>query len=102
MNAVEEELHAGRETPGPETTPNARLACIYAANASMEIVDSIHNAAGTSALRMDNPLERKLRDSHGAATHRWTSHALYPELGKIYMGQEGSPEFLGTGQPGFG
>ncbi len=102
MEAVEEELHAGRESPGPETTPNARLACVYAANACMEVVDSIHNTAGTSALRMDNPLERKLRDAHGAATHRWTSHSLYPELGKIFMGQEGSSEFLGTGQPGFG
>jgi alkylation response protein AidB-like acyl-CoA dehydrogenase len=102
MEAVEEELRGGREAPGPETTPNGRLACIYAANASMEVVDSIHNTAGTSAMRMDNPLERKLRDSHGAATHRWTSHSLYPELGKIYLGQEGSPEFLGTGQPGFG
>ena len=101
-DAVEEELRRGRETPGPETTPNARLACIYAANATMEVVDSIHNTAGTSAMRMDNPLERKLRDSRGAATHRWTSHSLYPELGKIYMGQDGSPEFLGTGQPGFG
>lgn len=101
MGAVDEELRRGREAPGPETTPNARLACVYAANASMAVVDSIHNAAGTSAMRMDNPLERKLRDSHGAATHRWTSHSLYPELGKIYMGQEGNPEFLGTGQPGF-
>jgi alkylation response protein AidB-like acyl-CoA dehydrogenase len=101
MDAVEEELHAGREEPGPETTPNGRLACIYAANASMQVVDTIHNTAGTSAMRMNNPLERFLRDSHGAATHRWTSHSLYPELGKIYMGMEGNPEFLGTGQPGF-
>jgi hypothetical protein len=102
LGAVEEELRAGPETPGPETTPNARLACIYAANASMSVVDTVHNTAGTTAMRMDNLLERMLRDSHGAATHRWTSYSLYPELGKSYMGQEGSPEFLGTGQPGFG
>ena len=30
MEAVEEELRGGRETPGPETTPNGRLACIPA------------------------------------------------------------------------
>lgn len=101
MAEVEAELRAGREEPGPETTPNGRLACVYAANASMHVVDLIHNTAGTSAMRMNNPLERFLRDSHGAATHRWTSHSLYPELGKIYMGMEGNPEFLGTGQPGF-
>jgi hypothetical protein len=46
---------------------------------------------------MNNPLERKLRDSHGAASHRWVSHSLYPELGKIWLGLAPSPEFAGGG-----
>ena len=99
MADVEEELRAGRESPGPETTQIARLACTHAANASMHVVDSIHNAAGTSALRMDNPLERKLRDSHGCATHRWVAHPLYAELGRIFLGHEAPAEFAGTGGP---
>ena len=61
--------------------------------------DSIHNAAGTSALRMDSPLERKLRDAHGCATHRWVAHPLYAELGKIFLGHEAPAEFAGTGGP---
>ena len=96
MAAVEDELHAGAPWPGAETTQAARLACTYAANACMEVVDSICNAAGTSAIRMDNPLERKLRDSHGAATHRWTSHQLYTDLGRIALGGEPGPEFDGS------
>lgn len=64
-----------------------------------DIVDSIHNAAGTSALRMDSPLERKLRDAHGCATHRWVAHPLYAELGKIFLGHEAPAEFAGTGGP---
>jgi hypothetical protein len=65
----------------------------------MEVVDLIHNTAGTSAMRMNNPLERKLRDAHGCATHRWVSHALYADLGRILLGGEPSAEFAGTGMP---
>jgi hypothetical protein len=96
MAAVEDELHAGAPWPGAETTQNARLACTHAANACMQAVDWVTNAAGTSAIRMDNPLERKLRDAHGAATHRWVAHPLYGELGRIYMGGEAGPEFDGS------
>ena len=99
MGQVEDELWAGREAPSAERTQIARLACTHAANASMQVVDSIHNAAGTSAMRMDNPLERKLRDAHGCATHRWVAHPLYAELGKIFLGHEAPPEFAGTGGP---
>ena len=88
--------------PGAAVTQNARLACIYAGNACMEVVDTIHNAAGTSASYMANPLERKLRDAHGAATHRWIAHPLYQDLGSILMGNEATPEFAGTGGPALG
>jgi len=99
MGQVEEELWAGRDTPSAERTQIARLACTHAANASMQVVDSIHNAAGTSAMRMDSPLERKLRDAHGCATHRWVAHPLYGELGKLFLGHEAPAEFAGTGGP---
>ena len=99
MGQVEEELWAGRDTPSAERTQIARLACTHAANASMHVVDSIHNAAGTSAMRMDSPLERKLRDAHGCATHRWVAHPLYGELGKLFLGHEAPAEFAGTGGP---
>jgi len=46
-------------------------------------------------MRMVSPLERKLRDAHGCATHRWVAHPLYQELGKIFLGVETSPEFTG-------
>lgn len=99
MDDVADELEAGADAPGPETTKLARLACTHAANVSMHIVDSVHNAAGTTALRMDCPLERKLRDAHGCATHRWVAHPLYAEIGKMYLGHEGLPEFSGKDGP---
>ena len=95
MTKVEDELRAGAARPGPETTENARLACVYGANECMKLVDSLHNAAGTSGMRMYSPLERKLRDAHACATHRWVSHPLYENLGKMYLGHEPEPEFIG-------
>ncbi len=97
LNEVQDELLGGAELPSAAATQNARLACTHAANACMHAVDLVHNAAGTSAIRMDSPLERKLRDAHGCATHRWVAHPLYAEIGKIYLGHEPSAEFDGTG-----
>ena len=99
MQDVEDELNAGAAMPGPETTINARLACTHGANVCMQVVDSLHNTAGTSGMRMNSPLERKLRDSHGCATHRWVSHPLYQDLGSIFLGNEPDPEFTGAGGP---
>ena len=97
MQAVDDELRRGREAPSGRTTQTGRLACTYAANASMHVVDVIHNTAGTSGMRMHSPLERKLRDAHGCATHRWVAHPLYAELGAILLGNEPGAEFAGDG-----
>ncbi len=102
MSEVEEELRSGVPAPGARTTQNARLACTHGANACMEVVDVLHNTAGTSGMRMDGPLERRLRDAHGCATHRWVAHPLFTDLGKILLGQEAGPEFAGAGGPGIG
>ena len=99
MQDIEDELAAGASAPGAQTTINARLACTHGANSCMEVVDLLHNTAGTSGMRTYSPLERKLRDSHGCATHRWVSHQLYQDLGSIFLGNEPDPEFTGQGGP---
>lgn len=99
MGQVDDELSAGRDAPSAVATQVARLACTHAVNASMHVVDGVHNAAGTTAMRMDSPLERKLRDAHGCATHRWVAQPLYAELGRIFLGHDAPPEFSGTGGP---
>ncbi|HEX7034184.1 MAG TPA: acyl-CoA dehydrogenase family protein [Pseudomonadales bacterium] len=96
MRAVEDELWAGAPMPGPRTTQDARLACVHAANVCMRVVDVLHNTAGTSGMRMHSPLERKLRDAHGCASHRWVAHPLYQDLGAIFLGHPPSDEFAGT------
>jgi alkylation response protein AidB-like acyl-CoA dehydrogenase len=95
MAAVESELHRGAEYPSAAGTQYARLACTHAAQTCAQIVDEIHLAAGTSAARMDSPLERKLRDARGAASHRWVARPIFGELGSVLLGNEPSPEFAG-------
>ncbi len=95
MQAVEDEMTGNDKLPGAKTTQDARLACVHAANECMAVVDSLHNTAGTTGMRMHSPLERKLRDAHGAATHRWVSHPLYEDLGSILLGNEPAVEFAG-------
>lgn len=95
MQAVEDEMTGNDMLPGAKTTQDARLACVHAANECMEVVDLLHNTAGTTAMRMYSPLERKLRDAHGTASHRWVSHPLYEDLGSILLGHEPSAEFAG-------
>ncbi|HEY6598643.1 MAG TPA: acyl-CoA dehydrogenase family protein, partial [Pseudomonadales bacterium] len=96
MAAVEQELEAGEPTPSPAATQDARLACVHVANVCMRVVDALHNAAGTTGMRMYSPLERKLRDAHGCATHRWVAHPLYQDLGAILLGHPAGFEFGGT------
>ena len=96
MREVEDELYAGAEHPSAEITKKARLACTFAANACLHAVDTIHNTAGTTAARMYSPLERKLRDAHGCASHRWVAHPLYETIGKLYLGHEPDFEFQGA------
>ncbi len=95
MAAVEAEMTGNDQLPGAKTTQDARLACVHAGNECLELVDMLHNTAGTTAMRMHSPLERKLRDAHGTASHRWISHPLYEDLGSILLGNEPSAEFAG-------
>ena len=95
MQAMEEELTGNDDLPGAKTTQDARLACVHAGNECMEVVDMLHNTAGTTAMRMHSPLERQLRDAHGTASHRWIAHPLYEDLGSILLGNEPSVEFAG-------
>lgn len=94
MDGLEASLAAGDPAPSLEATKMGRLACTFAAESSMRVVDSLHNSAGTSAGYMDSPLERQLRDAHACASHRWVAHPLYEELGRLFLGHEPSGAFF--------
>ena len=95
LETLEEELTGNQDLPGAKATQDVRLACVHAGNECLEVVDMLHNTAGTTAMRMHSPLERMLRDAHGTASHRWIAHPLYEDLGSILLGNEPSAEFAG-------
>lgn len=64
------------------------LSCTHAAQSCRLIVDTIHNLSGTTASRMNHPLERKLRDAHQAASHALISWRQYGNWGKTFLGEK--------------
>ncbi len=78
----------GRARPDWEVTQRSYLSCVHAAQVSRHVVDTIHNTAGTTASRMESPLERRLRDSHQAAAHAAISWRQYRSLGSTYLGND--------------
>jgi Acyl-CoA dehydrogenase, C-terminal domain len=83
----------GKMTPDWDVLRMGLLACTHAAQSTRHVVDVIHNTAGTTASRMDSPLERRLRDAHQAATHAAISYRHYGNLGATFLGNEPPPNF---------
>ncbi|HCV00368.1 MAG TPA: hypothetical protein DGL25_04120 [Dehalococcoidia bacterium] len=78
----------GRARPEWPVLQRNYLSCVHAAQSTRHIVDMIHNTAGTTASRMESPLERRLRDAHQAASHAAISWRHYRKLGSTYLGDD--------------
>lgn len=79
-----------RVATGAELTPqmrcDMRIAATYATEASREIVQWAHLAAGTSAIREGGRLERAFRDMYTGTQHAFISEKTYTEAGKLMLG----------------
>lgn len=79
-----------RVAEGEELTPqmrcDMRIAATYATEASREIVEFAHLAAGTTAIREGNKLERAFRDMYTGTQHAFISENIYTEAGKLMLG----------------
>jgi alkylation response protein AidB-like acyl-CoA dehydrogenase len=63
-----------------------RLAATHAARTSAEIVRSIYDLAGGSAIYDDSPLQRRFRDAHTATAHFQVNEASRELPGRILVG----------------
>ena len=68
-----------------------RLATSHASRASVQVVDLVHAAVGTTALFPSSPLERHFRDIHMAAAHVMVGQMTYEAAGRVELGL--SPDF---------
>jgi alkylation response protein AidB-like acyl-CoA dehydrogenase len=69
-----------------EYHPQLRLAATWAIHQARDIVATVYQAAGSSAIFENNPLERRMRDIH-AGTQQGQGRAVHFEtVGQIMMG----------------
>jgi Acyl-CoA dehydrogenase, C-terminal domain len=81
----EAEVASGAEVT-PQMRCDMRLAATYATEASREIVQWAHLAAGTTAIREGHRLERAFRDMYTGTQHAFISENTYTEAGKLLLG----------------
>jgi hypothetical protein len=70
----------------PTDRADLRIAATYATEASREIVQWAHLAAGTSAIREGSRLERAFRDMYTGTQHAFISEKTYTDSARLYLG----------------
>ncbi len=68
-----------------ETRRRARLASAHAAANCAEAVDLLYTAAGTSAILLDNPLQRFWRDVHTTTQHLQIAAPTFENMGRLRL-----------------
>lgn len=83
--AVQEKLEAGADLT-LEMRADLRLAATYATEASREIVQWAHLAAGTTAIREGSRLERAFRDMYTGTQHTFIGEKTYIDSANVLLG----------------
>jgi indole-3-acetate monooxygenase len=77
------------DEPVPVTRRNdVRLAATHAVRTSADVVRSLYDLAGGTAIYDDSPLQRRFRDAHTATAHFQVNAASREVPGRILLGQE--------------
>lgn len=63
-----------------------RRGTVHAAEAAAQVIDTCYRAAGGSALSVDNPFERSLRDAHAVLGHIVVQRAMMEDAGRVTLG----------------
>ena len=79
---------AAGEPLTPQTRADLRVAATYATEASREVAQWAHLAAGTSAIRDGSRLERAFRDLYTGTQHAFISEKTYIDAAQIWLGLE--------------
>jgi alkylation response protein AidB-like acyl-CoA dehydrogenase len=70
----------------PTMRADLRVAATYATEASREVVQWAHLAAGTSAIREGSRLERAFRDLYTGTQHVFIGEKTYMDAARIHLG----------------
>lgn len=72
-----------------------QLALSHAIRSAADAVDLVHQAAGTSAIRLEQPFERYFRDTNVMTQHAFGSASRFESVGKLMFGLETDWPFFG-------
>jgi alkylation response protein AidB-like acyl-CoA dehydrogenase len=93
IEAAWEAAHA--DEPVPVVRRNdLRLAATHAVRTSADVVRSLYDLAGGSAIYDDSPLQRRFRDAHTATAHFQVNAASQELPGRILLGQPAETALL--------
>ncbi len=69
-------------------TQRARVwaGAVHTVKTAKAVVTSLYEAAGTSALYVDSPIERAHRDIHAVAQHTVLAHVRLEDAGRVHLG----------------
>ncbi|MDQ2826055.1 MAG: hypothetical protein M3Y04_03685, partial [Actinomycetota bacterium] len=87
LNGLAEAAVRG-DTAGLHERAIARLAVVNAAQAGMAAVDLCFEAAGTTSLFLDHPLQRRHRDVHALGRHVVLAFPGLETVGRVLLGLE--------------
>ena len=87
---VEQAVKNGQDLT-PELRSELRVAATYATEASREIVQWAHLAAGTTAIREGSRLERAFRDMYTGTQHVFIGEKTYTDAAQIHLGLHRGP-----------
>ena len=82
---VEAEVAAGSHVT-PRQRADMRIAATYATEACREVAQWAHLAAGTSAIRDGNRLERAFRDVYTGTQHAFIGEKTYVDAAQVLLG----------------
>ena len=86
---------AREEEPVPVARRNdLRLAATHAVRTSADVVRSMYDLGGGTAIYDDSPLQRRFRDAHTATAHFQVNAASREVPGRILLGQEADTVLL--------
>jgi alkylation response protein AidB-like acyl-CoA dehydrogenase len=74
------------EQPTLDRRARIKLAGVYAAHQSKDVIDTVYHAAGASAIFEDNPFERRLRDVHTVLQQVQAQFANFEMVGQVLLG----------------
>jgi alkylation response protein AidB-like acyl-CoA dehydrogenase len=63
-----------------------RIATTHAIRLAVQVVDTVYNAAGATAVYEENPLQRYFQDIHVISQHLQSRLAHYELVGRHWLG----------------